>query len=280
MSERPRITRRQLVVGVVAAAGLAACDNVRSKAAAPTATTAGPPAATSAPPTQSGAAPTTLPPAPTAPAPSAAPATSAAPHGPATFVNHGARTDPRVALTFHASGDAGLATQLLDELEARDTRVTVFGVGQWLEANPELVARMLTDGHELGNHTFSHQSMGQLSASRIAQEITGCAEVLTKLTGSISAWFRPSGIEVPTDAILDAAGTAGYPVSVGYDVDSLDFEDPGPAAVEANVRKSVQAGSIVSLHFGHQGTVEAIGSVLDHLSSVGLQTATVGQLLA
>ena len=267
MTERPQITRRQLVVGAMAAAALAACDSVHPKAAAPTS------AATSAAPESptTGAATT---------ATTAAPASTSPAGGPATYVSHGVRSDPRVALTYHASGDPTLATQLLDELAGRNVRVTVFGVGQWMAANPALVARIESDGHELGNHTYSHQAMGQLSASRIAQEITGCADVLQKLTGSISAWFRPSGIDVPTAPILAAAGHAGYSVSVGYDVDSLDFEDPGASAVVANVRKGVQAGSIVSLHFGHAGTITAMGPILDHLAASGLQTATVGQLLA
>jgi peptidoglycan/xylan/chitin deacetylase (PgdA/CDA1 family) len=275
MTERSQITRRQLVVGAMAVAALTACDSARNKATTAPPSTAATTHATGA---AGAAAPPSSSPATTVPAPATTGTTVAA--GPATYVSHGVRSDPRVALTFHASGDPTLATQLLDELAGRNVRVTVFGVGQWLESNPALVARIQSDGHELGNHTFSHQAMGQLSASRIAQEIAGCADVLQKLTGSISAWFRPSGIDVPTAAILTAAGKAGYPVSVGYDVDSLDFEDPGASAVVANVRKGVQAGSIISMHFGHAGTITAMGPILDHLAASGLQTATVGQLLA
>jgi peptidoglycan/xylan/chitin deacetylase (PgdA/CDA1 family) len=279
MTERPQITRRQLVVGAIAAAGLAACDNVRGKAATPPASagsSAGAATTVVAPSTAApGAAGSTV-----APSPPTSAAAAAVAGAPATYISHGARTDPRVALTFHASGDPTLANELLDVLGGRNARVTVFGVGQWLEANPALVARIQSDGHELGNHTYSHQPMGQLSAARIAQEISGCADALRKLTGSISAWFRPSGIDVPTAAILNAAGRAGYPISVGYDVDSLDFEDPGSSAVIANVRKGVQAGSIVSLHFGHAGTITAMGPILDHFAAAGLHTATVGQLLA
>jgi peptidoglycan/xylan/chitin deacetylase (PgdA/CDA1 family) len=158
--------------------------------------------------------------------------------------------------------------------------VTVFGVGQWLAQNPELTARIGADGHEYGNHTQTHQAMGTLSASAVAAEITQCADVLRRLTGSISSWFRPSGIDVPTARILAEAGRAGYPVSVGYDVDSLDFQDPGVSAVVANVRRGAQAGSIISLHLGHQGTIKALPAILDHLGTMGLRPVTVGQLLA
>jgi peptidoglycan/xylan/chitin deacetylase (PgdA/CDA1 family) len=199
---------------------------------------------------------------------------------PARYIAHGSRSEPRVALTFHASGDPLLAQRLLDVLAVHQTPVTVFGVGQWLAAHPDLVGRIRRDGHELANHTLSHQAMGQMSATTIAREITGCAEVLRRLTGSISSWFRPSGIDVPTGVILVEAGRAGYPVSVGYDVDSLDFRDPGVVAIETTVRNGMQAGSIVSLHFGHRGTIEAIGSIIDHAHASGWEPVTVSRLLA
>jgi peptidoglycan/xylan/chitin deacetylase (PgdA/CDA1 family) len=96
----------------------------------------------------------------------------------------------------------------------------------------------------------------------------------------MTPWFRPSGIETPTDAILTEAGRAGYAISVGYDVDTLDFQDPGARAVVANFRNGASGGSIVSLHFGHRGTIDALPGMLDHLARRGLRPVTVGQLLA
>jgi len=200
--------------------------------------------------------------------------------GPARYVNHGRRDVATVALTFHASGDVALAHRLLDLLAARTVPVTVFAVGNWLAAHRDVGTRILHDGHELANHTYSHQPMGQLAPAAISEEITRCATILTAITGSVTSWFRPSGIDVPTDAILAVAGASGYPVSVGYDVDSLDFQDPGPTAVTANVKRAVQPGSIVSLHFGHPGTITALPAVLDHLARTGLQPVTVTGVLA
>jgi peptidoglycan/xylan/chitin deacetylase (PgdA/CDA1 family) len=252
----------------VAAVALAACKASGSKDA--TVGSAASTATTDPPRTSGTPAPPTTPPR-SAPSPA---------HAPAQYIPHGPRTTQQVALTFHASGDPSLATELLDVLEQHHVAVTVFGVGQWLEQNPELGARIGADGHEHGNHTQTHQAMGTLSAFAVAAEITQCADVLQRLTGSISSWFRPSGIDVPTAQILVEAGKAGYPVSVGYDVDALDFQDPGATAVVANVRRGTQGGSIVSLHFGHRGTIQAVPAILDHLGTSGLRPVTVGQLLA
>ena len=169
--------------------------------------------------------------------------------------------------------------KLLAIMKDLQVTATIFGVGDWMKDNPAIVASMVDDGHEMGNHTWSHQPMRTLSSQRLLDEITGCADVLTQLVGSPTRWFRPSGLEVPTEAILKQAGTAGYQVSVGYDVDSLDFQDPAVTDIITNVTDIVAGGSIISLHFGHEGTLKALPKIVEHIRGLGLTPGTVGQLL-
>jgi peptidoglycan/xylan/chitin deacetylase (PgdA/CDA1 family) len=118
-----------------------------------------------------------------------------------------------------------------------------------------------------------------MSPADLTAEISKAADALTKLTGSNGRWFRPSQIEVPTPAILTAAGKVGYGVSVGYDLDSMDFQDPGAATVKKNVMGAIQSGSIVSLHFDHQNTIDALPAIIDHMKSKNLKPVTVSQLI-
>lgn len=291
MTEHEWRLARRTFLGVAAAGALAACSpNPSTDGTATTAVPADDTTTASAAPGNAeppaGAAPTagtepatTPATTPATEAPTSATSAAAGPGGPAVFVPNGPRTAPKVSLTYHANGDLGLATRMLDILKTRGVRVTVFGVGNWMKDNPRLVARMLDEGHEVANHTWSHQAMRTLGRATVATEIARCAEALAELTGSISPWFRPSGIEVPTPLILEEAGKAGYRTSVGYDVDSLDFQDPGAAAVIANVKAAVQPGSIISVHFGHQNTLDALPGLLDLLGEKGLQPVTVGELL-
>lgn len=286
MTEHEWRLARRTFLGVAAAGALAACspnpqtDGAATTGAAAPASDDTTTAATGAP-AEASASTTAVTEAATTPATGApSTATSAAAGGPAAFVPNGPRTAPKVSLTYHANGDLGLATRMLDILKNRGVQVTVFGVGNWMKDNPRLVARMLDEGHEVANHTWSHQAMRTLGRATVATEIARCADALTELTGSISPWFRPSGIEVPTPLILEEAGKAGYRTSVGYDVDSLDFQDPGATAVIANVKATVQPGSIISVHFGHQNTLDALPGLLDMLGEKGLQPVTVGQLLS
>lgn len=265
MSETPRITRRALVLGGSALAGLAVVTSCSSGKRTVSASTTLPNVVATSTSLVPPAAVTTLP---------------AAAVGAARYVNHGNASVNNVALTFHLGGDPVLVTRLLDLMKARNFNATLFAIGSWLTANPSLGHRVVADGHELANHTLNHKNMGSLSRSQLFDEIAGGGQALVPFIGSIGKWFRPSGTDVPSQLILDEAGRAGYAVSVGYDVDSRDFKEPGAKAVIAKVNAEVHAGAIVSLHFGHTDTIKALPAILDRLSELGLTQTTVSSLLA
>jgi peptidoglycan/xylan/chitin deacetylase (PgdA/CDA1 family) len=211
------------------------------------------------------------------PVPSAPPAPSAAAL-PAEIAS-GPRDAPRVALTFHGQGEPALVRKLLTELASGGARVTVLAVGSWLDAQPALARLVLDGGHELGNHTQNHLAIADLGADRALAEIQGCADRLTRLTGSIGTWFRPSQTQHATPLVESLAARVGYRTCLSYDVDSLDFTDPGPAAIVRNTLRSVRGGSVVSLHFGHAGTVEAMPELLDGLRQRGMTAVTMTELM-
>jgi peptidoglycan/xylan/chitin deacetylase (PgdA/CDA1 family) len=214
-------------------------------------------------------------PAPSTPIP--APVTSPA----ATHVVRVAHTGrPEVALTFHGSGDTSQAVALLQEVERAGAAVTVFAVGTWLEQHPEMAGRVLRGGHALGNHTYTHPTLHRLSTADIHAEVFRCAAVLRRLTGSPGVGFRPSGGSAVTGPMVAAAAAAGYSLVVGYDVDSTDNTDPGAGMIVERVLAGVRAGSIVSLHLGHPGTVRAIPEILSRLQARHLRAVTVPRLLA
>lgn len=194
-------------------------------------------------------------------------------------ITHGARSRADVALTFHGAGDPGLVDRLISVTQRDSAHVTVLAVGQWAAANPDIARRLQDAGHEVGNHTWSHQTMTRLTNRQIRDEIDRAAAELQVQTGTIGAWFRPSGTPHSTAAIRAAAQHAGYPACLSYDVDSLDYTDPGPKAIVQTVMAGVQPGSIVSLHLGHPGTLVALPLVLTALRRRGLRAVTAGELL-
>ncbi|MCJ0871642.1 polysaccharide deacetylase family protein [Streptomyces sp. AP-93] len=194
-------------------------------------------------------------------------------------IGHGPRGRPGVALTFHGNGDPAIAKAVLAEAERAGARVTVLAIGAWLDAHPEMARRILDGGHELGNHTQRHLAINAMPEEQAYAEITGCADRLKRLTGSIGTWFRPSQTQYATPLVRKLAQRAGYPHVLSYDVDSLDFTSPGAAAVVRTVIGPIQGGSVVSLHFGYADTVDAMPPLLEELARRKLRAVTTTELL-
>jgi peptidoglycan/xylan/chitin deacetylase (PgdA/CDA1 family) len=173
-----------------------------------------------------------------------------------------------------------MADALLAEAERAGARVTVLAVGTWLVQYPQIAQRILRGRHDLGNHTMHHLDIKAMDPSGTYAEIAGCARRLHALTGSIGRWFRPSQTQYSTPLIEREARKAGYQTCVSYDVDSLDYTDPGPDAVVSTVLRLTRPGSIISLHLGHPGTVTALPAIVRGLASRGLRPVTLTELLS
>jgi peptidoglycan/xylan/chitin deacetylase (PgdA/CDA1 family) len=169
---------------------------------------------------------------------------------------------------------------MLDLTRRLRVPITVFAVGNWLDANPGIARELLDAGHELANHTYTHPVIGRLDRAGVNAEITRGRDALETHAGLPGRWFRPSGMDVATPLVLEEAGRAGYATVVGYSVDSHDYLDPGPSVVEARVAAGLAPGAIVSLHLGHPGTVAAMEPMVRRVRAAGLEPVTVSTLLA
>lgn len=194
-------------------------------------------------------------------------------------ISHGSRSSKNVAFTFHGAGSPSNANALLKIFELTATPISVFAIGTWLQANPHIARKIIDEGHDIGNHTMHHYSMKSLKSSQVKSEINSCAALLRKQVGNHGKFFRPSGTQQSNLIIRKAAQAAGYGACISYDVDSHDYQDPGKSAVISNVMNSIQGGSIVSLHFGHQNTVDAMPQLIEKVRSAGFTPVTLTTLL-
>ncbi|MEO7071090.1 MAG: polysaccharide deacetylase family protein [Nostocoides sp.] len=272
-ADPPSTTRRALVIGASALLGTAACTTEPPRGtAAPTGsatTTDGPSAATTAPATSSS---TATPVAPSLVAPSIA-LTS----GP--DIMHGPAGRDEVALTFHGQGTRAVTDEVLAACTAVGAHITVFAVGTWIHDDPEQVRSVAAAGHEIGNHTWSHTQMKQVSAATARTEVARGRAAIASAGLAPGWWFRPSGTQNSTATIRAAALAGGYHRCVSYGVDPEDYLDPGATLVRSRTRKAVRPGSIVSLHLGHAGTAAALPGILSDLSAAGLVPVTLSTLL-
>ncbi len=192
---------------------------------------------------------------------------------------------PLVALTFDCGADRGFAEDILDTLAAYDIRATFGMTGAWAQANPDLVARMLEDGHRLINHSATHPSFTGYSTSsqplgpeRRAEEIRAAEQAVALVSGredTLRPYFRPPYGDYD-DALLDQLPGLGYDTLLLWSVDTLGWRGLPPEAIVQRVLDHAQPGAIVLLHVGAQSTdAAALPALIEALTAEGYRFVTV-----
>ncbi|WP_241661479.1 polysaccharide deacetylase family protein [Thermomonospora catenispora] len=180
-----------------------------------------------------------------------------------------------VALTFD-DGPGRHTERLLDLLRPTRARVTFFVVGRQVRPNAAVVRRIVAEGHEIGNHTWSHARLPGLSEEAIRAEIDRTQDAVHEAAGVRPRVFRPP--YAVTDARVGRA--AGLP-QVMWSVDPMDWRPSGPGRRERMVDEIVRdtrPGDIVLLHDVHGPTVSAAPELVTRLRRKGYELVTVSDL--
>jgi peptidoglycan-N-acetylglucosamine deacetylase len=185
---------------------------------------------------------------------------------------------PYIAMTFDDGPSATLTPKLLDLLAARHIKVTFFVIGENVSEHPEIVARAAREGHEIGNHSWSHPNFAKMSQESVRSQLQRTDDAVKNATGKRPTLMRPpygSLTEREKHWIHDEFG---YQIIL-WDVDPYDWKRPGPAVVRNRILKETRPGSIVLSHDIHPGTIEAMPSTLDALETKGFKFVTVTELI-
>jgi peptidoglycan/xylan/chitin deacetylase (PgdA/CDA1 family) len=177
--------------------------------------------------------------------------------------------DRTVALTFDDGPHPELTPKLLDILEREKISATFFVIGSCAARSPDIVRRAFDEGHELGNHTWSHPVLTRVSPAQAAEEISRTDALLTDLTGDIPNTLRP-----PYGAMNDRLSELALPRPLMlWDVDTLDWKTRNTPAVERAATRS--DGGIVLLHDIHPTTIEAVPAIIRDFKSRGYRFVTI-----
>lgn len=212
---------------------------------------------------------------------------------PSSYVIKRAGTLPhKIALTFDDGPDPEWTPQILDILKAKHVPATFFIIGANAEMSPKLVQREVAEGHDVGNHTFTHPNLGESPPSIVALELNATQRLFEALTGRSMRLFRAPyfGDAEPTTADelvpIEIAQKMGY-ISVGLHVDGEDWQRPGVDAIVNNVLNGIDTtnldrkGQVVLLHDGggeRSQTVAALPKIIDGLRARGYEFVTVSTL--
>ncbi len=206
---------------------------------------------------------------------------------PSTYViRRYGRKKNAVALTFDDGPDGRYTASILDTLKSRGVPATFFVIGQNCEFHPELLRRIFREGHEIGNHTFTHPNLALVSPGVTRFELTATERLIEALLNRRTALFRAPyfGDAEPTTADelgpIAEAEELGY-ISVGLHIDPDDWARPGADSIIRRTLDQLDRGNIVLLHDGggeRSQTVAALGPLIDSLKARGKTLVTVSAL--
>lgn len=203
------------------------------------------------------------------------------------IVHLGSDKPNEVCLTFDDGPDPKWTPRILDILKQHNIHATFFILGRQAEAYPDLIRRIVAEGHELGSHTYTHPNLSEARPEQTTLELNATQRLLEWLTGRTTLLFRPpyNADSMPASLAearpIAQATDLGY-ITVGESIDPQDWARPGTETIVNRIRQQRESGNTILLHDAggdRQQTVEALPQVLDFLAARGDTVVPAGELI-
>jgi peptidoglycan-N-acetylglucosamine deacetylase len=185
---------------------------------------------------------------------------------------------PFVALTFDDGPHGERTTQLLDILRRLSVPSTFFVVGMQAERQPEIIQRIVLDGHEIGNHTYHHYRLPRIPLEEVAQELNRTRDVIQSIVGMRTRLVRPPGGEynATIQRVIEQNGYA----NILWSDDPADYVLRRTAEqIEKFVLRDITPGGIILLHDGVKATYSALPKIVAKMRAKGYVFVTVSELI-
>jgi len=189
---------------------------------------------------------------------------------------HGRRDRKQVALTFDDGPDPARTPALLDALAELDVKATFFLLGAGVDAHPEIARRIAAEGHEVGNHTYTHRYLPIARTKRVTTELAATDRAIENATGHVPTLARPPWGGRSPWTVRAFARLAKRVIL--WDVNSFDWKGKPADQVARRVLDRARPGSIILMHDARDGgevTVEAVKLLVPQLRAQGYKLVTV-----
>jgi len=189
-------------------------------------------------------------------------------------------TDEKVcALTFDDGPHPQVTSSILDTLKKHNIRATFFVVGKNVEKHPALMNRIRNEGHDVGNHTYSHARLSFCNKTAMFREIEKLETILHKTIGEGSVYLRPPHGRLMGEqkALLETR----HPWKViMWDICTYDWELSETEPILSNIKGNLKPGSIILLHDVHLNTATSLSAIIHLIESEGYRCLTISELLS
>ena len=196
------------------------------------------------------------------------------------FIKNGSREKKLIALTFDDGPHPKETDKVLDVLNKYNIKATFFIAGKHAKWYTNPLIRASKEGHEIGNHTFNHPDISNLSLSQIEEEIVKCEDTLVEITGKKPTLFRPPYGSYKRSDLEEVAKKHDYKIILWTTIDARDWENPPASTIASTIIDKAKNGDIILLHdYATNNTVEALDRIIPAMQKRGFQFVTVSELL-
>jgi len=185
---------------------------------------------------------------------------------------------PYVALTFDDGPHATLTPRLLDILKKEGVKATFFILGQNVAEYPDIARRIVAEGHEIANHSWSHPVLAKMSDAAVESQLRRTSDIVRKTTGVEMPLMRPPYGAMSVRQRAWAKEKLGLKCIL-WSVDPLDWKVRNAASVRAKLVSGAHPGAILLVHDIHATTVNAMPATIADLKEKGYRFATVSDLI-
>lgn len=192
-------------------------------------------------------------------------------------IGHGGTYSKCIAFTFDDGPNPDTTPDILRVLAKYNAHATFFLIGRRVDKYPDLVKRIVNEGHEVGNHSFTHPNLTKLSKQKAYEEYALCSSAIKRITGNAPTLCRPPGGDA-NPLIVDLAGALGMR-SVAWSMNVADFESQDADTIQERIDRSAQSGDIVLLHDKVYATIMCLDDMLHSLQLQGYRFVTVSELM-
>lgn len=186
-----------------------------------------------------------------------------------------------VAITFDDGPHPKYTPEILDILQKYNAKATFFVIGENAKKHPEIIKKEYDQGHEIGNHTFSHPDLRSISAEQFVQEIEKTQAAIEEITGERPKLFRPPGGYLNNNIVDELLLHKYNPVLWSWRQDSMDWTCPSVESIVNTVMNNLRDGDIILFHdfiSKNSPTPAALEIILKRLTQQGYSFLTVSEL--
>ena len=200
------------------------------------------------------------------------------------IIKCGNTNEKLLALTFDDGPDEDFTPQILDILKKYNVKATFYVIGEKVQYNKKIIKREFEEGHEIGNHTYTHINVSKNGYNRINKEIGDTQSAVKSVIGVYPKTFRPPYRAISKD-MCEIVKQKNMSIVLWSYVDAKDWQSPGVSSIVRSIESGIQNGCIILLHDYNKlrspksQTIEALDIIIPDLLEKGYKFVTVSELI-